>query len=324
MRCRRCVLTDRVPHVTFERGVCSVCRQDPRRTAPAERAEVLGRFRAALDRRRAAPGGADVLLAYSGGKDSSYALDILSRRLGLRVLAYTFDNGYVPRETWDNARRLTDRLAGGWIVYRPAARPLKRVLRASLDKPLHPAKSLERASPVCLSCIGIVKYTALRLAQERGIPYVAFGWTPGQAPVSRAYLELDARMVQAMQEPLRTALERAAGTDLSEWFMAAPAEGRVPAMVHPAAFYPYDEGSIYRRLSLLGWRRPQGLDPNSTNCRLNTLNVYEHLKRHGYHPYIHELASLVRQGHLGRAEALRRLGPVNAAAARSLGRSLGR
>lgn len=325
MRCRRCVLTDRVPHVSFEAGLCQYCRQTPLSTAAAERRAALDGFRAALGRRRGARGQADVLLAYSGGKDSSYALDILSGRFKLRVLAYTLDNGFIPGRTMENAKRLTDALAHGWIVQRPDPERMKRVLSASLEGSLHPAKSIERASPVCISCIGIVKYSAIRLALERDIPYVAFGWTPGQSPVSRAYLPLEEGLVRALEAPLKRVLEKAAGQGVDDWLLPPEARTRgrgFPALVHPAAFYPYREAGILKRLTRLGWRRPAGLDANSSNCQLNTLNVRTHLERYGFHPYIHELASLVRQGYLRRSEALRRLGPVNAAVARRLRRQL--
>lgn len=325
MRCRRCVLTDAVPHVMFESGLCQYCRRAPGTDAAMERAQARERFVASLRRRGGRKAGPDVLLAYSGGKDSTYALDILSRRFRLRVLAYTFDNGFLSEAAMANARRMTDTLARGWVVQRFDPGRLRRVLRASLAGGLHPEVSIERASPVCLSCIGIVKYSAIRLAVERGIPYVAFGWTPGQSPVARAYLPLDQSLVRALEAPLRKALETAAGADLSDWFLPpeSDAGGRVfPAFVHPAAFYPYREKAILERLARLGWKRPRGLDANSTNCRLNTLNVQAHLERYGFHPYIHELASLVRQGYLGRREALSRLRPVDAKIAGRLRRQL--
>lgn len=325
MRCRRCVLTDAVPHVIFEDGLCQHCRRAPGAPVAAERKHARERFLSALRRRDGRDAGPEVLLAYSGGKDSTYALEILSRRFKLRVLAYTFDNGFLSEAAMANARRMTDALARGWIVQRFDPERLRRVLRASLEGGLHPEVSIERASPVCLSCIGIVKYSAIRIAVERGIPYVAFGWTPGQSPVARAYLPLDESLVRALEAPLRKALETAAGTDLSDWFLppgTGAGDRRFPAFVHPAAFYPYREKAILDRLALLGWKRPAGLDSNSTNCRLNTLNVQAHLERYGFHPYIHELASLVRQGYLSRREALSRLRPVDAKIAGGLRRQL--
>lgn len=36
-------------------------------------------------------------MAYSGGKDSTYTLMVLVRHYRLRVLALTFDSGFMPR-----------------------------------------------------------------------------------------------------------------------------------------------------------------------------------------------------------------------------------
>lgn len=322
MICRRCVLSERVPRVILEKGLCQYCREigDARKRAVQERAEALGMFRHYLAQTKRSQTSHDILMAYSGGKDSTYALELLVRRFRLRALAFTLDNGFMTEEVRRNIAVVTARLGVDHLYFCPEPSVLKKVLARSLEHNPHPDKSIERASPACISCIGIVKYSAYRLALEKQIPLIGFGWTPGQAPVSRAFLALAPPLVRAMEAPLKAAIEGVAGRTLDGWFMPAATgpESDFPALVHPTAFFNYDETRIYARLARLEWRRPRGLDPNSSNCRLNTLNVADHLKRYGFHPYAHELAALVRQGYLGRAEALRRLRSVPAARAARL------
>jgi hypothetical protein len=57
----------------------------------------------------------------------------------------------------------------------------------------------------------------------------------------------------------------------------------------------------------LGWKNPQNTDANSTNCLLNTLGNYVHLKRYGFNPYVQEISELVRLNIIMREEALARL-----------------
>jgi hypothetical protein len=105
-------------------------------------------------------------------------------------------------------------------------------------------------------------------------------------------------------------MEGIAGRALDEYFLEprhlADAE-KIPCIVHPAAFFPYSEKRIYAVIRKLGWRAPTGLDANSTNCLLNSLAVVNHQKNYGIHPYAHEIAKLVREGHLSRAKGIRRL-----------------
>jgi hypothetical protein len=80
-----------------------------------------------------------------------------------------------------------------------------------------------------------------------------------------------------------------------------------PTNVSPLAFLDYDEEAAVHRIQTLGWQRPQDTDPNSTNCLLNSFANSIHVKQMGYHPYVMELAGLVREGCMSREEALDRL-----------------
>jgi len=92
--CTKCVLPDTFPGISFdEGGVCNYCRNTPVPDAEEKRVH-LEKFEALLESRRSKHP-FDVLLAYSGGKDSTYTLSILTRRYKLKVLAFVFDNGFV-------------------------------------------------------------------------------------------------------------------------------------------------------------------------------------------------------------------------------------
>ncbi|HEY8983164.1 MAG TPA: hypothetical protein VIU15_26745, partial [Streptomyces sp.] len=58
---------------------------------------------------------------------------------------------------------------------------------------------------------------------------------------------------------------------------------------------------------------PKETDSCSTNCRLNSLLIVDHINRHGFHPYVYEMAHHVRLGALGRDEALAKLGDLGVA-----------
>ena len=88
---------------------------------------------------------------------------------------------------------------------------------------------------------------------------------------------------------------------------------RFPYNISPLAFMNYDETKIFDYVESLGWVRPKDTDPNSTNCLLNTYAIKVHVEQSHFHPYIAELAGLVREGKMSREEALERVNePANA------------
>lgn len=88
LQCRRCLLPDTMPGLQFDAsGLCSLCQTTPEVAALAdERAALRAAIAAEIAARRQPPGrgGYDVIVAYSGGKDSTYTLRLLVQEHGLR------------------------------------------------------------------------------------------------------------------------------------------------------------------------------------------------------------------------------------------------
>ena len=308
--CVRCVLPETFPGVRFDdSGVCNFCRQAPSRERLAEqRGKIRAEFEATIGEIKGSSA-YDCLMSWSGGKDSTYTLGLLVRQYGLRVLAFTFDNGFVSETTFGNMRRAADALGVDHTVVKPSFGLLRRIFVSSLDDGLYPKRALGRASAICTSCMGLAKAAALRLAVEKDIPLVAFGWSPGQIPLASAFYKTEPAMVRAMMEATLRPLHAIAGDAVRPYFLedAHFAKGRFPYFASPLAFFEYDEERILGRIAALGWRRPTDTDPNSTNCLLNALGNAVHKERLSFHPYAAELSGLVREGRLSREEGLARL-----------------
>ena len=80
-----------------------------------------------------------------------------------------------------------------------------------------------------------------------------------------------------------------------------------PYNINPLSFLDYDIDAIYQNIRRFGWKKPEEVDANSTNCLLNSYANYIHKQRLAYHPYAFELANLVRSGYMDRETALKRL-----------------
>ena len=180
--CRRCILPETFPGINFdEEGVCNHCRNYRGEQATAAlKQKYEQKFCDLLAKERKASS-YDILVAYSGGKDSTYTLDVLVNRYHLRVLALTFDNGFISPRAEENIRAVCGHLGADLLVVRPNPSMLRSIFRAAAQEELYSMKTLERASTICTSCIGLIKNLVLRTAIEKEIPFVGFGWSPGQA-----------------------------------------------------------------------------------------------------------------------------------------------
>jgi hypothetical protein len=252
-----------------------------------------------------------VLLAYSGGKDSTYTLYKLRREFKVSVLAVTFDNGFLTDQCRRNIHTVTAELDVDSMTVKPSFSKLARVFQLAATREIFPRKALERASSICTACIGLVKTAAYREAILRGIPFVCFGWTPGQAPVKSPIIRLDYRMILANQKQLEEPIVRNLGEAYRTYFLdadwlAARADN-IPSLAYPLVFDTYSEDAIFNAIGSLGWEKPGDTDVNSTNCLLNSYANDLHMKEYGFNPYSLEVAGLVREGYLSREEGLKKL-----------------
>jgi tRNA(Ile)-lysidine synthase TilS/MesJ len=309
--CSTCVLPETFPTIEFDsNGVCNYCRSFKGEEHQRElKKEYRGRFENLLKVYQG-KSNYDVLIAYSGGKDSTYTLDVFKNYFELNVLALTFDHGFVSPYAMKNMRTVTEQLGIDHVIFKPNFEVMKKVFNISINGNLYSKKTLERASTICTSCMSLVKFVSLRMTLEKGIPFIGYGWSPGQAPVQSSVMKTSPAFIQATQKAIYEPLYKKIGYGIKAYFLEShhfELSDRFPYNIHPLAFLDYEEKEIYRRIQELGWEPPKDTDPNSTNCLMNAFANQIHQDQFGFHPYAFEIAGLVRMGVLSREEGLKRL-----------------
>lgn len=107
LRCNRCILPASLPSVELdENGVCNHCKAyDALVTELARtRDERRRNLETMVEKAKATRGAYDCMVTLSGGKDSTYALYLAAKVLGLRCLCATFDNAYLSEHARNNIR----------------------------------------------------------------------------------------------------------------------------------------------------------------------------------------------------------------------------
>lgn len=306
--CTKCVLSDNIFSVTInENGICNYCENYEK----ASKDDLVSKKEEINLKQYKKSGGYDVLLAYSGGKDSTYSLFLLKEKYKLNVLTLTFDNGFISDKAFENIKNVTKNLVADNIIIAPSYAKMKKIFQFARDDDSLPKKSLERASSICTHCIGIVKALAYKEAIFRDIPLICFGWTPGQIGLNKQIVALDYKMVKMNFKTLRERVVNKLGNEylplyLTDEFIEKNKDS-LPSLFYPFPSHTYDEKEIFETISKYGWVKPEKMDSNSTNCLMNSYAIKNHLDKYGFHPYALELSGLVREGVITRKEALERI-----------------
>lgn len=312
--CQRCILPESFPGIKFDDlGICSYCLKEEATVAKAP--EKKAEYRRKLDQlikdiKGMAPV-YDAIMAYSGGKDSTYTLKLLRARYNLRIVAFTFDNHFTSLAAWENIKTVTNALQIDHIHFRLPWSVAQRIFSLTAREDIFSKPTLLRASSICTACIGLVKSLVLKNALEMSIPLVAFGWSPGQAPIQSAIMKTNPALIRQTQSALKKAFPAEFCSSLDSYFLPEEYYKKYkkgfPQNIHPLAFFDYDEEQIRKELTDMGWQAPTDTDTNSSNCLLNAFANQCHIERNGFHPYVWEIANMVRQGVMDRDEGIEKI-----------------
>ena len=308
--CRRCVLDSAIPGISFDdTGLCSICQK----TAPEEElAEHRTKSRREMEEAISKARGArpyDCVVAFSGGKDSSYVLKMLVETYGLACLAVTIDNGFLSSGVVANCKAVCGKLGVDHIMFTPKSTFMTAMYRTSaVSEEMHPKSAIQRASSICNSCINVINTHMLRIAVQQNIPMIAGGYIGGQLPKDTAVFRINLKANLRQRDISVRRYVGHFGADAADYFSLPPnTPDRDIIVINPMLGLMLREDEIIGALAPLGWMRPTDTGVTSTNCRLNDLGVYIHSRRHGFHPYIFEIADQVRHGLLGRGTAVSKL-----------------
>jgi glutamine---fructose-6-phosphate transaminase (isomerizing) len=136
-RCTQCLLPETMPFISFDQqGVCSFCRDYKARGSYLQGEGALEEF---VSKYRSVSGEPDVVVGFSGGRDSSYGLDYIVNHLGLHPITFTYDWGMVNDLARRNQARVVGKLGIEHIVISADIRAkranIRKNLRAWLKKP---------------------------------------------------------------------------------------------------------------------------------------------------------------------------------------------
>lgn len=305
VHCVRCGLASDYPGISFDADLlCSECTAYD---SYVDRAQIYFEPESELARVLASAGDHggeyDCLALLSGGKDSTYVLCRLVD-MGVRVLAFTLDNGYISDQAKRNISRVVETLGVDHVF---ATTPAMNEIFVD---------SLQRHANVCQGCFKTIYTLATQMAADKGIPFIVTGLSRGQFFETRLTSELftdlsvssediDATVMEARRAYHRVddAVRRNLDTSIFD-------DDAIFERVRYVDFYRYvdvDLDELYAYLDRrVPWVRPTDTG-RSTNCLINDVGIYYHRRTRGYHNYALPYSWDVRLGHKTRQQALEEL-----------------
>lgn len=306
--CIRCGLPSNYPGTDFDdQGVCHLCRAFDSYRGKVERYfKNDGQLVELLTSKRKQNPDYDCISLLSGGKDSTYVLARLVN-MGLKVLAFTMDNGYISEQAKANIDRIVTRLNVDHIYGKTP-----HMNKIFVD-------SLKRHKNVCNGCFKTIYTLSTQIALEKGIPFIVTGLSRGQLFETRLTEELfwdDSLDSTAIDDTILEARklyhqESDAVKKLLDTSMFD--DDQTFEKVQFVDFYRFSNVSLGEMLDYLkekvGWIRPTDTG-RSTNCLINQVGIYVHKKEMGYSNYSFPYSWDVRLGHKTRDESLEEINEV--------------
>jgi hypothetical protein len=301
-RCIRCVMPENYPAVTFDKqGVCNFCRYfestwGPWVASAKEQARSEAKLRRVFESAKRKRKPYDALVGISGGKDSSYMLYLCHKVYGLRVLAFTRDNGFMSDGSKIRIERLVKTLGVQHIYCRePLAEELAGVF-------------MRKTGNFCGPCELLSFNTHPVLAREYDIPLIIIGSSSRtEAPAPKYLNPWDPWYFKNVLkgEPYR---ERLRCSFFSRNYLIGEAEAHVfghRRIVLLPDYVDWDEEKIQAL-----FEREFGFvfGQEHSDCWASDVARYLYRKKcNGVDPSVAKYSLLIRSGKMSRTDAIEKL-----------------
>jgi len=164
LTCKKCLLNENYPNLTFNKdGVCCKCENNQSFTPLNE--EI---FLKKLAKAKKKNSKYNALVPLSGGKDSTYILYLATKVYNLKVLTYTYDNGFFSRIALDNIKTAVEICGADHFFYKPQIHIQKQAYRTMFKK----------TGDLCGTCDIGTKNSWLKISQKHKIPLILLGISP--------------------------------------------------------------------------------------------------------------------------------------------------
>ncbi len=303
--CKQCILHSRVPAVTIgDDGLCVFCQINNFLTpeiVQQNAGALAGKLSSIIEKVKQKKRPFDVLVYFSGGKDSTYVLNIMKNKYKMNVLAYSMIQPFVTEVAQKNMEQIVKKLNVHAIKFFIDENVFKKGFSHAL---LYGHKYGLTEWVGCEVCGFFTKWVGVKLAMKWGIPLVVDGLDNaqgGQGVINegeqvKQRLKNGIKPFGAIHDLVRDALGDEYQDSLYDCNPEEILQSEYPTAMSPLCFLEYDPTYSFNRLEELGISFKQFKSLN-TNCELLYLLDYISMVRYDCDSYIKLYASGLRSNY---------------------------
>jgi hypothetical protein len=308
-----------LPDITIgEDGVCNICKNyESLNGEKRENKLKIMEDLFAQAKKEAWP--YQILVAYSGGKDSSYLLYHLKKEYKLNVLAFSVIHPFMRKETQNTIDDITDNIGVDLIKFNPQKSVIKGIIRQGV---LDPERYGQRQSVGCSLCGAFHHMIPFVFAAKMSIPLVATGSDPAQSvgypPLAKstfkqklqfsfakiAAIILRDGFAKKIKIPFLPSniLSDVFGEEFSNSIYQIDSaellkQGRLPILLSPLSIIDYDFRKKAKEMERVGIIERKKTHSLISNCTLHHFFAYLAYRQYDCHPYEDNFSDALRQGY---------------------------
>lgn len=312
-RCTKCILPESYPKIIYNnRGVCNYCINFKKKLSKGE--DKLINIINNLHTK-------DVnkcIVALSGGRDSTYVAYYAVNELKLNVLAVTFDNGFMPRQTKKNIKNTVEKLKINHCFLKLNMKnTVKHVMSSFINCP-----SPAMISLLCTGCTTGIRQSLIKSANKNKISLILSGGGEPEGSFAEKLLSLSensrlnklfiiigfARNV--VKYPYYILNSSFLLALLKEFYYRYiyKINNHVKTM-GIFEFIPWNENEICSTIkNKLNWQQPEHIQTSwRSDCKIHFLKQYLYRETLGFTKNDELLSGMIRENMITREEALKRL-----------------
>ena len=321
-RCSKCILPENYPGITFSNeGVCNYCINYKERKylgGNALKAEIESFLKTKNNRNE----NYDCVLSFSGGRDSSFLLYYLVKILGLRVLAYSTDNGFIPEQTKQNIKMSTDILNVKLVIEEHDY--LKNCIKHHLLSWMHnPSPAM--IGVLCTGCKLGIDMGRVNFATKNNIPIIISGGTPFEGQGYKFnIMKMNANskkmssfvlgyLFHIIRNPKWIMNSTCSINQIKEFYyhhcQKCYTDNDILTILPFRDYIRWNENEVISTIeNKLNWKTNRSIETTwRGDCYIGFLKSYLYKKYLGFNDKDDGLSSLVRDGQITREEALERV-----------------
>jgi asparagine synthetase B (glutamine-hydrolysing) len=167
-RCKKCILPETTPFIKFDqKGICNYCNEHQKIKYKGEKEleKIIKNYRSNGKK-------PDCIIAFSGGRDSSYGLHYLVKKLKMHPVAVTFDWGMLSETGRRNQSRMLSKLGVEHIIVSADIAKVRNDIRKNLNAWLR--KPDLGMVPLLMQGDKTTEYYVDKIKRELGVELVFF------------------------------------------------------------------------------------------------------------------------------------------------------